>query len=821
MLTAAELYERARDANNSGRPLRARALFQQALASTDDQDLLARIECSLAYTESELGEAPTGLRQLDVAAVREGLTRETQGLIASQRGVILMRIGDGAGALVALTAAVDALTEASSRGRAFLNRGLVHLQHGALDRAAKDFASAADVFDSVGMSASRAKAQHNLGYVTCLRGDLVEALRVMDLARPVLAPLSEASRAVGVADKAEVLLSAGMPGAAAALLAEAARAFGAARLRQSQGEAEVLLARTLEHTDPRAARRVARRAARRFARRGSETWAVRAEAVAASAALRLGSSPDAVAEAERVAAELRSRGIRSEAEPLELQCIRAAIGSGEVSAARDRLRSTPRTRRDPVAVTLLRRQALAELAIAEGRDAAALAHLRRGLTGLQEWQASFGSLELQSATSAHGRDLADLGLGLALDRSRPAVILEWSERRALASQISPVRPHRDPEIAEALGELRYLTTLDEAARAKLSGRERTLRTLIRERAWHGTGSGQLLEPARLAELQQRLRADDAAFVAHLPVRDDVWALVISGDDARAVRVGATSRIDTELAGLLADLDMAATDLPIPLQRAVSAGLSDRLEQLDAELARAVEPFAAGRRLVLVPSPQFVAIPWTMLPTWRGRAITVPRSAAAWLASGRERDDPAARPRRAGFVAGPGLTRAADEAQEAAAHWDTATVLRGSDATCTAVTALAGAATILHLAAHGRHTPDNPLFSGLHLADGFWYGYDIDQLESVPELVFLSACELGRSTATWQQEAIGMTTAWLHAGARCVVAATAAVSDEAARRISARIHAFLASGKPPAEAVALAHDEADGIPVPFVCYGSGW
>ena len=39
--------------------------------------------------------------------------------------------------------------------------------------------------------------------------------------------------------------------------------------------------------------------------------------------------------------------------------------------------------------------------------------------------------------------------------------------------------------------------------------------------------------------------------------------------------------------------------------------------------------------------------------------------------------------------------------------------------------------VLHLAGHGRHPGDNPLFSAVELADGPWFGYDIDQLSHTP------------------------------------------------------------------------------------------
>lgn len=113
-----------------------------------------------------------------------------------------------------------------------------------------------------------------------------------------------------------------------------------------------------------------------------------------------------------------------------------------------------------------------------------------------------------------------------------------------------------------------------------------------------------------------------------------------------------------------------------------------------------------------------------------------------------------------------------------------------------------------------------MFSGLELVDGPWFGYDIDQLPAVPDVVLLSACELGRSSVRWGEELIGMTTAWLHAGSRCVLASTAAVSDLVAHDVLVGVHEGLASGHDPAAALAAALGSTDptGPPAPFVCFG---
>ncbi|MGL4339217.1 MAG: CHAT domain-containing protein, partial [Rhodoglobus sp.] len=125
-----------------------------------------------------------------------------------------------------------------------------------------------------------------------------------------------------------------------------------------------------------------------------------------------------------------------------------------------------------------------------------------------------------------------------------------------------------------------------------------------------------------------------------------------------------------------------------------------------------------------------------------------------------------------------------------------------------------------IAAHGRHAADNPLFSSIELADGPWFGYDIDTIDRVPTVVVLSACELGRSAVPWGSEALGMAQSWLYAGARCVIAAPASVNDAVAHELLTALHGFVAAGVAPAEALAAASRDT-GTASGFQCYGAGW
>jgi CHAT domain-containing protein len=180
--------------------------------------------------------------------------------------------------------------------------------------------------------------------------------------------------------------------------------------------------------------------------------------------------------------------------------------------------------------------------------------------------------------------------------------------------------------------------------------------------------------------------------------------------------------------------------------------------------------------------------------------------------------------RIGLVAGPGLPRAEDEVTRAAAQWSSAELLVREKATAAQVTALAESVDLLHVAGHGHHATENPLFSSIDLADGSWFGYDVDTLARTPEVVVLSACELGRASVRSAEETVGMTAAWLHAGARTALSSPALVADDVAGEALARWHQLVAGGASPAEALAALGAEwgaYGAAPLPFVCFGAGW
>ena len=103
--------------------------------------------------------------------------------------------------------------------------------------------------------------------------------------------------------------------------------------------------------------------------------------------------------------------------------------------------------------------------------------------------------------------------------------------------------------------------------------------------------------------------------------------------------------------------------------------------------------------------------------------------------------------------------------------------------------------MLHLATHGDFRADNPLFSGLALADGSLTTLDCFNLRLRASLVTLSGCQTGRSVVSGGDELLGLTRALLSAGAASLVLSLWAVEDISTARLMEAFYRNLAAGRP--------------------------
>lgn len=821
-LSASELHRRGVEAANARRFAAARRALDQAAGRTDDADLRARIDGTRAYVQAQTGHPSEAEQLCREALARADLSAATVALLSGQLGTLLMHGGSLAEAEVMLTRAIDALgatgDESTELANCLMNRSMVRMQRHELAASTDDLHRAVAVYAQNGDEEPLAEARHNLGYAALLGGDLVTALSLMTASRPTLAATSDLAAAISDLDRAEVLRDAGLTTEAEELLARVAAQFGAQRMPQARGEAEFHLARSLLRHDPAAAERMARTAARRFAALGSAGWAARADAVRLEARMRARTSGGRTRagddDVEPTASALTRAGFRTEATALRLDARRD--GNGRMPQL-DASAPTP--------LRLRAHEVRAARATAGGRHSAALRAATKGLDLLTSWQQSFGALDLQASVAMHGTDLMFAGLRAAARTRDPDVLFEWAERaRHLSHQVAPVRPPVDDAQAADLAELRML-------RADLAGsdwtadaRVRVLRDRVRERQWAATGAGETRGRLDLASARAQL-APGTALLAYLYTGEELLCVATSATGASVVELS-WPRVRDAMDGLRADLDVAALTRGGAMSAVIERSLAVRLQTLDDELlspVRAALPPDDARRIVITLPGVLAGVPWAMLPGMHGVPFTVATSASRW-AEVRSRPVPRLRAPRIGFATGPRVPRAAEEVQRAAGAWaatDAATQsLLGGEATVSAVTVLAGASDLLHIAAHGRHSADNPLFSGFELADGTLFGYDVDLIPTAPETVVLSACELGRSAVRWGEEALGMTRVWLHAGTRCVIAAPVAVPDDVACELLAAVHGHLAAGREPAAALAIAAQQT-GHRAPFQCHGAGF
>ena len=104
---------------------------------------------------------------------------------------------------------------------------------------------------------------------------------------------------------------------------------------------------------------------------------------------------------------------------------------------------------------------------------------------------------------------------------------------------------------------------------------------------------------------------------------------------------------------------------------------------------------------------------------------------------------------------------------------------GSNASVAAYFENSRRADLIHLACHGQFRGDNPLYSSLHLADGWITVRDIAAQQLRASLVVLSACETGISQLFAGDEILGLSRGFIRAGASSLIVSLWTVNDTAA------------------------------------------
>jgi CHAT domain-containing protein len=326
------------------------------------------------------------------------------------------------------------------------------------------------------------------------------------------------------------------------------------------------------------------------------------------------------------------------------------------------------------------------------------------------------------------------------------------------------------------------------------------------------------ETSTWRDVARRLPADEA-FIEYLVSDSSSVAFVVTRDTAVTVNLGVGRR---DLARLI---DFTRGTLAPRGTPSMDSLWRAPLRQLHRDLMAPIE--ASGRlagktRLVVVPHAELHYLPFAALLGGTGperflveryQVMETP-SASVWLALG-------ARPRGhpgegvLAFAPRPDALPASRREVAAIARLGSgdALVEVGSGATETAFRREAPTRRVIHLATYGILNKQNPLFSFVQLApdgadDGRLEVHEVFGLNLAADLVVLSACQTGLSSGALTDvpagdDWIGLSRAFLSAGAANVIATLWPVQDRASAALMEQFYQGYATGADPGRALALA------------------
>ena len=454
-----------------------------------------------------------------------------------------------------------------------------------------------------------------------------------------------------------------------------------------------------------------------------------------------------------------------------------------------------------------------------GADAAA----RAGLRTFESYQAALGATDVRIGVAQHAEELAELGLGLAVASRNPGRIWSWMERtRARALWLKPVKPPRDGALGALVADLRRLSAeirnTDPSEIPELRRRQVRLQEAIRRRSHHTAGDGR--RPIRAIPRPEDIaaRLGDRQLIEFTEIGNELTVVMMDSRAGRVHGLGPMVAVEAELHSLRLALRRMAREPDAPSAKDTAEFAARRRDDL------LLAPLGLGDGpCVIAPPARLHALPWSLLPSCRGRPVSVAPSAELWLRG----MAPSSVGEHIVLAAGPDVPHASVELRELSQLYPGATRFSSRSSNVRAVLDAVDGARLVHVASHGMFRTDNPLFSALQLADGDLTVYDLEGLDRAPETIVLSSCDSGLSSARPGEELMGIAGALFSLGTRTLIAGVGLVPDtEVTREFAVAFHRQLCAGHPPAAALARVQESVASSPgayvtsASFVCFGTG-
>ncbi|MBJ7471935.1 MAG: hypothetical protein JHD16_11570, partial [Solirubrobacteraceae bacterium] len=448
----------------------ALAHLRRAIAAgrrAESAQLVAEAEMTLALALQLSGDASAALRHAG-SAMRAAPQSARLGL---QQALILERSGRLSQALerYAVVERLAVVTgDQDTLARVLGNRGVLQIYLGDYPAAADDILRAEALCQELGLTLMVAAARANLGYLAARRGNVVEALRWLERARPELEAAGDMRHGIFQFDLCEVLLAAGLWRDAVSAGRGAIELLTRTGMQAELAEARLLTAQAaLRDGDPATAEHLATAAGRAFSRQRRAPWAALAREVVVRAQWASGRRDEAMlASARRVAASLDEAGWATNGSSARILAARLALELGRPQIARTELERASAHDQGPAWMRIQALHGRALLCSEHGDAQGAETALHAGWTAIEEHRSTLGATELRIGASAHTSELAELGVRLALRSGSPEGVLRWAERgRAGMLDRPAAHAPADARLATKLDELRaVVATLESAAK---------------------------------------------------------------------------------------------------------------------------------------------------------------------------------------------------------------------------------------------------------------------------------------------------------------------------------------------------------------------
>lgn len=232
-----------------------------------------------------------------------------------------------------------------------------------------------------------------------------------------------------------------------------------------------------------------------------------------------------------------------------------------------------------------------------------------------------------------------------------------------------------------------------------------------------------------------------------------------------------------------------------------------LAELYDTLLKPIETEVEGRDLIVVASGPLHYVPFHALRNGGGylvesRTVTQAPSAGVWLRL-RTSASPTEQNALLFGYSDEAIPLAEKEVKRIARYFKDPIKRIGRNATFSEFTVLASKAGCIHIACHASFRADNPMFSALHLADGWVTVGDVCRQKLRAGLVTLSACETGMNEIAGGEELLGLARGFLTAGAQNIVLSLWPASDSAAAELMQEFYSAMQRGQGPAASLRIA------------------